>query len=259
MPASLSSLKQCSCEECIEKGGAGVDRKPKGMLMEARLLATHLKCVKDKHTAWNAPTSAPSPNSSTNMDQIAGQLFALTLTDDGPKSLTSKLWNSCTEFQQTGPNSSTITQLPDPLSISDITNSLNHLRFKTTAQAVPSSSPSLSPLSPQSRSLVSSQPNNAATLPPHYSPALLVSGCRLSKKDHNHHTVKALQILSNIKSHVQCCYRLLLNSSSYQDMKHQLATLRQAIDRVNRATESVKAQKKRLPAMLDDLGSQIST
>ena len=75
---------------------------PQGVHMEAQLIPPHLNCIKNKHTRLenqSDPISQVQLASDSGND-LAGHLFVLTLTDDGPHphSSASKLWNSCAKF-----------------------------------------------------------------------------------------------------------------------------------------------------------------
>ena len=148
MPPFRPVFRRCTCEECIQK-------HPNGTLMEARLLPTHQKHVQDQH-ARLIESAAPSPSppahsaDSTNhlvdssltddrrdpsesdcSDDLAGHLFALTLTDNGPNATESanKLWNSRADFQERGPSSGIIAASPTPVSVDQVAASLSRLHM----------------------------------------------------------------------------------------------------------------------------------
>ena len=111
--------------------------------MESCLTPIHLKRVQDQVCQHPSASVAHSPSSpplasdgasnamSDNMDRLAGHLFALTLTDDGPDPVmhTNKMWNSHADFQKAGPSSTVIASPPTSAPIDDISTSLHRLIF----------------------------------------------------------------------------------------------------------------------------------
>ena len=182
---------------------------------------------------------------SPTADSIAGRLFALTLTDDGPNanSIPNKLWSSCAEFQDTGPS---IAMIADPLGwssvlVADLAESLSRLAHQSMISSEQCSAPPLPLMDP---SLL-----NSAT------PALVVGGRRLCKKDRRHCTVKALQLLNNIETRIHHSSRLLLEPSSLDSdkMQHEVLTLRLALEKITQNAHSISLKKKTLAPLLDDL------
>jgi hypothetical protein len=144
MPPSPPVLRWCTCEECIQK-------HTNGTLMDARFLPAHQNCIQDE---WRIGSAAPSPPAhsddptkcpvnlsltddrrdpsvSIRLDDLAGCLFALTLTDNGPNATdnANKLWNSHADFQERGPSSGVIAASPTPVSMDQVATSLGHLRI----------------------------------------------------------------------------------------------------------------------------------
>ncbi|KAF8833500.1 hypothetical protein BDN67DRAFT_1017483 [Paxillus ammoniavirescens] len=215
--------------------------------MNSHLIPAHLKRVRAERAAKCTPADGPppsSPNSSSNetgissaaVDSIAGHLFALTLTDNGPDAerTPSKLWSSCADFQDASLSNGVITNPPSGVSATSPFNELP---------------PASIPLN-TSTSLSSPL---AAT------PALVVGGHRLSKKDHHRGTVKALQLLNNIELRIHHCSRLLLEPSDvdYRYLQHEVTALCQAVDNVIRNADSVKSKKRTLSALLQELEAQV--
>ena len=101
MPPLRPVFKRCKCEECIHKS-------PDGISMDSRLIPAHLKRVQEE-SKISLTVIQKSPHDS-HPDDIAGHLFALTLTDDGPdlKSSASKLWNSRAEYQESSATRRTV-------------------------------------------------------------------------------------------------------------------------------------------------------
>ena len=227
-----------------------MDGKPKGVLMEAHAIPAHLKHLQDEqapdHTSNDrAHLSSTDPPTA---DSIAGHLFALTLMDDGlnTNSIPNKLWSPCAEFQDTGPSNAAIA---DPLCwssvpITDLAGSLSRL----TLQSMKSSAPST-----PSPSLMDPSPLNLAI------PALVVSGCRLCKKDRHCCTIKALQLLNNIETCIHHCNHLFLepSSSNFKKMQHEVLTLCLALEKVTWNADSVNSKKEILVALLNNLELQM--
>ncbi|KAI9463751.1 hypothetical protein HD554DRAFT_2175465 [Boletus coccyginus] len=241
-PTSYPSRKRCFCEGCIEKGGRDMDGKPRGMLMEARLIPPHLKHLQDEHSAQcsSASVGLQLPTGS-GADAIAGHLFDLTLTDDGPDPVA--LANKLKRAQAVSRLTLQTTLVPPPLS--PLATHSNVSEHHITSQPPPSCLPPTK----NATSLASSSA----------SPVSVIGGRRSPKKHRNRRTIKALQILSNIESCIQRCCRLLLDPSniSYHDIQHELVTLRRTVDKVTREMESVMVQRRTLIALLDELTSQV--
>ncbi|KAI6094548.1 hypothetical protein F5141DRAFT_1223693 [Pisolithus sp. B1] len=242
MPPSHPSFKRCFCGECAEKGGVDKDGKPKGILIQSRLLAMHLKRIKDECNSTDSDPVLPEHNS---LDSITGHLFALTLTDEGPNptSVPSKLWNSRAEFQETGPSSDVVARPPSLLPVTDITSSLNRLALAT-------STPSHCN---QSLSLPSPSACPVSAVDGHSSPD--------PKKSSDRRTAQALRVLDNIESRIQRCSRLLLDpsESNHWDIRHELVVLRQSIEKITRRADIVIARKQRLSTMLDGVERHVFT
>jgi len=199
--------------------------------MDSRLIPAHLKRVQEE-SKISLTVIQKSPHDS-HPDDIAGHLFALTLTDDGPdpKSSASKLWNSRAEYQESSPSSNAITGSLDPLPFSDIAESLSRL--------------SLSSSTPLSR------PNNPS--------ASWIAGCRISKKDHCQRSRQALKLLSNIEARANRCFRLLLDPSdnSVTEVTNELMRLRPALESITRKTDFVNSRKKEVTTTLDKLELEV--
>ncbi|KIK20353.1 hypothetical protein PISMIDRAFT_105907, partial [Pisolithus microcarpus 441] len=229
--------------------------------MDSRLIPAHLKRVRAEYAAKRTsvdsrPPSSPNRSSdetgssSDTADSIAGHLFALTLTDDGPDTqrTPSKLWSSRVEFQDAGLNNGVIANPPSGGSVpfTDLTSSLSRLTLRS---ATPSDE-ILPPLT---------HPDAPSSLASSVTPALVVGGHRLSKRDGHRCTVKALQLLNNIESRIHRCSRLLLKPSDgdYSSLRHEVTTLRQAMDNVTRVADSVRAKKRTLSTLLQELEVQV--
>jgi len=121
MPATRQVFKQCFCKECTEKGGTGVDGKPKGMLMDSRFLSTHLKHVQDECTPSLPKVLNDKDRPESGIDGLSTHLFTLTLTDNGPDPTTvpNKMWSSRADFQENACSAILIEPPPpEPTSIS---------------------------------------------------------------------------------------------------------------------------------------------
>ncbi|KAI6136023.1 hypothetical protein F5141DRAFT_1208414 [Pisolithus sp. B1] len=242
MPPTHPIQKHCTCEECIE-------RNLNSILIEAKTLSMHL------HRVWaeQAKSTTILPHSppvlpplkehtqATSPDDLAGQLFALMVTDDGPNpnTLTSKLWHSQVEIQLTGPSSDIIAGPINAFLISDLANSFDHLKIDKMPSDLDKSS--ASPVPP---SVVVDPPTTCHR--PSSPPVAVISGCWVPKKDQHQASAKVHKLLTNIESQTQCHYHLLLDSSDDATgcISKELVTLHNAVEDIKRATESVKFQKR---------------
>ena len=99
-------------------------------------------------------------------------------------------------------------------------------------------------------------PGGVRKYPAVESPSLsaAVAGCRIPMK--NHHTVKALEILSNIEAQTQRCFHLLLDRSNEQALpviRKELGVLHCAVEDVRCNTDVVKSHKDEIIATLERL------
>lgn len=263
MPPSRPTLKRCTCEECIKSS-------PDGVLMDARRIPAHVNRVREEHAKRNStllhPAAAladtiPLERPQTSTDDLAARLFALTVTDNGPNlnSCTSKLWNSRMDFQRNGPSSNVVAGSINPLPISDIADSLNRLTLRGTHTQPPTEGlpSSLSSSLRDSSCTASTQITCRSPSPP----ANIIEGSRVPKKDRNQRSVKALELLANIDSRVQRCFRLLLDPSddAIGTVSKELATLRQATENIRRNTDSVTLRKKGICSALDELELELKS
>ena len=193
---------------------------------------------------WPASTLSLEPSSqATTPDNLAGRLFTLTITDDGPSSdaLTSKLWHSRAEFQSASPSTNTISGSVKPVSFSDIADVLSHLKVSE-----PTRTSTESPISLR---------DHTALHRPSSPPVSIISGRRVAKNERHRATVKVLKIFANIEVCIQRCFWLLLDSSDNTTnyISNEIDTLRRAIGDVKRNMESVKLRKKAVSDTLDKL------
>lgn len=192
---------------------------------------------------------------SDRSDDLAGRLFALTLTDNGPNATesTNKLWNSRADFQKRGPSSGIIAASPTPVSVDQVAASLSRLHMGILRlQSNPSDTQS-----PNTYPSDSHCPK--PEIPPRGRSASTVSGRQLSEKDGNHRSVKALKLLSNIEVRTRMCFHLFLAATegSYDTIKHELASLRRATQDIRRNTDYVKSRKAEVLSGLDELECQL--
>jgi len=78
-----------------------------------------------------------------------------------------------------------------------------------------------------------------------------------SSKKHNQRTVKALEILDNIESRIQRCFRLLLHSGSIDETRHELLLLRKALETISQQADIVVARKKAIVSRMYELSTQL--
>ena len=227
--------------------------------MESRLIPIHLKCVQDQasqqpsvsiaHSPSGSPLASDNASNATldSMDCLAGHLFTLTLTNDGPDPVMhmNKMWNSHTNFQRAGSSSNVISSPPASVLIEDISTSLRcltTLQPPNTNHDGPIARPNLPP--PSSSSAVISS-------------LTIVGGCKIPKKDRNHCVVKALQILCNIEQCLQQCSHLLLTSVDVDndDLHREVFALRSTLNQITPDAESVMMKKETLCRLLNELDS----
>jgi len=167
----------------------------------------------------NHSPGKPEPCSPTS--DLIMQLFALTVTDDGPdpSMLSNKLWDTHAEVQAASPNISLIAGPVLMVSVSQITDSLSHLKIQSPASRTEASTPF--PLD------ISCAGARSSTHPPTLPPASIVGGHGMTKKDRNQCSVKALRLLANIDASIHRCFRLLLDNSddTTSNLSNELARL----------------------------------
>jgi len=105
MPAAHAVFKQCKCEECLERD---VD----GVLMDTWLMPVHVNRVQEECSRHKGFAS----------NDLAGHLFGLTLTDDGPnqRAGADKLWKLRADSQENGPSNDLIAGSLTTLPLSNI-------------------------------------------------------------------------------------------------------------------------------------------
>ncbi|KAF8431341.1 hypothetical protein L210DRAFT_875599 [Boletus edulis BED1] len=239
MPPSRLLQKRCTCEECIQK-------HPNGTLIESRLLPFHQKRVRDEFARHDETSCrVDSPLDPFSLDDLAGRLFALTLTDNGTnvEESTNKLWNSRAEFQANGPSRFLISSPPTPVPLTEVVASLSRLRLSHDSR--PSHGNSL----PDS---------HRPGVPSSAHPTTVLLDSQLSKRA-DYRSTKALKLLSNIEVEVQRCSRLLLaaTKSSYDTIKNELTFLRCATQGIRRKTDHIMSRKAEVSKALDELECQL--
>jgi len=268
MPPSRPLFRQCTCEECIKTNARGV-------LMDSKLIPAHLKHIRDKHSGCNPSQpvhsqTTPSrlvdtPRLQTDTDNLAAHLFALALTDDGPdqNGTASKLWESRAAYRD-------VNGSPDPLPVSDIADSLSRLTLchptplncPPVCDMAPVPDPCPTPLPPsqgeQSDSVVRNAHNMSIYIP--QCPTSVPSP-GVSKKDTNQHSVKALELLSNIEKRCQGSFRLLLDPSgtSLTALQEELVVLHHALQGVRRNTADVNSRKEEVAESLRKLDAELQS
>ncbi|KAG9308487.1 hypothetical protein JVU11DRAFT_11831 [Chiua virens] len=229
-------LKRCFCNVCVEKGGMDSDGNLKGVLMEANLIPTHLRCCDQEKQIVSHPSHSPTeslsvdPTHSPAIESISGQLFALTLADEGPGTEFS------TKFHTSGVASPAWNTLP----IAELANSLGRLNIqRSTSPATHSPLPPLSPLLGPALAV----------------PAAVIGGCRVCKKDRHRCTIRAHKILANIEARIHrtnCCL-LELSILNFNKMQEELFALQQGLEKIMWNVDSIVSKKKMLDTLLSDL------
>ena len=267
-----------------------------GVLMDPKLIPVHLKHIRDKHSRCKSSQSAvqtqaypsrsvDSPGSETG--NLAARLFALTLTDDGPdqNSTPSKLWESHGAHEGIAPGRHIVNGSPDHLSVSDVVESLSRLVLRDTTPSscppdhnmAPTPDPCSAPNITDSHSLSHITHHSPAPFPSSQNElpgSLLVHDVSnkhaprhpasatshgVAKKDTNRHSVKALELLSNIESHCQRCFRLMLDpsSASITPLQEELGVLRRALEGIKRNAPAMTSHKEEVAETLRKLDAKL--
>ncbi|KAH7884947.1 hypothetical protein F5I97DRAFT_1304560 [Phlebopus sp. FC_14] len=231
--------------------------------MEARLIPMHVNRVKAERTrATNVQPPIQfllhNPESAANvLDDLAGHLFGLTVTNDGPspRSHANKPRNSRADFQATAPSRQGRLLLAlNPITVNDIPDSLSRLAIHETTPEIGNTSSSTES---QANPLTNSSNTNIRPPHPLSAPASIIGGCRLglSKRDRNQRSARALKWLANIKSRIQRCYWLLLDASEehLSSLSSEVVAFRQATTNIKFEMDSVSSREKDVLDALDNL------
>lgn len=223
--------------------------------MDSKLIPAHLKRIRDEHSGCNPSQpvhsqTTPSrlvdtPGSQTDTDNLAAHLFALALTDDGPDQ------NGTASIV---PGRHIVNGSPDPLPISDIADSLSRLTLRHPA---PLNYHTPTPFPPGQGERSDSVAHNAHNMSA-CSPQRPTS---ITKKDTNRHSVKALELLSNVEKRCQRCFRLLLDpsSASLAALQEELVVLRRALQGIKRNTAIVNSRKEEVAESLRKLDTELQS
>ncbi|KAG1840770.1 hypothetical protein C8R48DRAFT_679470 [Suillus tomentosus] len=84
------------------------------------------------------------------------------------------------------------------------------------------------------------------------------AGEKVSKKERDRRTMRALDVLDNIESRIQRIFRLLLDSGNLNDAGREVPLLRKAVENVSRRADVIMARKQAIITQIDDLAAQIS-
>ncbi|KAG2740502.1 hypothetical protein P692DRAFT_20703904, partial [Suillus brevipes Sb2] len=79
MPAARPVFKQCTCEECIEKGGRDENGEPKGLPVAERLIAAHIQRVRADRSGRN---NAGADLVASRLSALGDTLSVSTVTDN---------------------------------------------------------------------------------------------------------------------------------------------------------------------------------
>lgn len=249
MPAR-SKTWSCNCEECSIVGGRFFLQSEKAahltrvkMVRQSQVgrviipvvsMAAQSDPERDitELSARLASLSFGTPRAEEATVDLATQVFALTVTDEGPDidSQPSKLWSSRDEFQAEAraPN---ITLPP----FQDVMGSITRI--------VTAPSPSVSE-------------------PSHQQPQSTREPVRLPRRERNRATSKALQHLQNIELRVCAAIRQLLDPQFVDvlpDVESELICLRQAFNKITRHSTLVNDRKQQVVSILDDLEARVTT
>ncbi|KAL4062083.1 hypothetical protein V8B97DRAFT_1878202 [Scleroderma yunnanense] len=199
--------------------------------MDSWLIPAHLKHVQEESKICLSSIQKNSHDS--HSDDLASHLFTLTLTNNGPdpKSSANKLWHLHANYQESSPSGDVVSGSLDPLSFSDITESLSHLSLNSPIHL--------------------SCPNSL--------PAPQVMGCRISKKNGCHCSCQVLSLLSNIEACANWCFHLLLDplDNSVTEVTNELRHLHPALDNITWKTDFVNSHKKEVTVTLDKLELEV--
>jgi hypothetical protein len=199
--------------------------------------------------------------------QIEATTFAFTLTDEGPDHTNqpSKLFTSRDEFQNT-----TRDHLPDlsaPISAEDLLDAFGRLSLND-EHAPPSTMDDI--ISDGAGTLSNTQIGVASLHHNPRSPPLRrrkpspprndLSRAAKSKQERNNRTTKALGVLDAIATRIDTCMEKLAPPVSYDTLdllETELRTLRSALERVKRSTESVLSRRYEVNSRLENLGGRV--
>jgi hypothetical protein len=221
------------CEECIGNGGYDEKGAPKGVLMAERSIASHVWRVKAERA-----------------ERAAG--------DTGVR-------NVDLHSVISDPSACAITGVATP--VSAITGYLSRLTLSTGTPQSSSFTSSMAdglyrPVPRNTHAVPASDHDvNHLTLSDSLPPPLTIrraAGDKSTKK-HNQRTVKALEILDNIESRIQRCFRLLLHPGSINDIGHELLLLRKALETVSKQADVVVTRKKAIVLRMDELSTQFKS
>ena len=252
MPARPKTWN-CNCEECSAVGGRTFLQSEKAGHL------TRVKAVRQSQTepavtpvagvaqpqnrepedditelsARLATLSIETPGAEEVTTELATQLFALTMTDEGPdiNNQPSKLWTSRDEFQANRRIHALNLTLP---LVQDVMDSITRLvTAPSSASSAPVSEPSLQP----TRKVV-----------------------RLPKRERNRATSKALDHLQNIE--LRTCAAIEKLSEPLSDevlhiVESELVCLRQAFNKVTRHSALVSDRKQQVVSNLNDLEARV--
>ncbi|KAG1791224.1 uncharacterized protein HD556DRAFT_1445491 [Suillus plorans] len=231
MPASRAMLKQCMCEECIGKGGYDNKGAPKGVLMAERSITSHIWRVKAERAEHAA--------GDIDLDCVISNLSVCTIAGN--------------------------TRVASP--VSAITGHLSRLTLSMDTSQLSSSTSSMADnLYRQGPHITHAVPVadhdlDHSTLSDSLPPPMKIhraAGDKSSKK-HNQRTMKALEILDNIESQIQRCFRLLLHSGSINDISHELLLLRKALETISQQADIVVTRKKAIVSCMNELSTQFDS
>lgn len=156
--------------------------------------------------------------------------------------------------------------------VSSITDDLGHLTLSMNPSQPPSFSSSTNndlerpgPCNPPAVS-VSALSNNLQQLKlsdgtpvPPMTTSRQAASETASKPKHNRRTVKVLNILDNIESWIQRCFRLSLHACSLDDVGRELSLLHTAMENVSGGVDVVIERKKAITTQIDDLTAQFGS
>ena len=231
--------------------------------MDAKLIPAHVNRMREERarsTGMHYPASVENhsprkPERCSPTSDLVARLFALTVTDNGPDPgmLSSKLWDTHAEFQAASPNTSIIAGPVPMVLVSQITESLSRLKVQS-----PASSTEASTLFPPDIPCANA---HNSTHPPFLPPASIVGGRRMTKKDQNQCSVKALRLLANIDASIHRCFRLLLDNSddTTSNLSNELARLRKAVNDIVHNTDAITQRKKATSDALDRLELELKS
>jgi hypothetical protein len=268
----------CACSECITPGSDGILRQ-QGVKWPSKSYAGHANRIMQQRcsqmrlvaeaAASNDPSSiTPDHEFSEAAEQLSASLFSLTLADEGPQqgSRFNKLWNGRTEVQM---ESNGNIPVPDVPAISYIAEGVSRL-VQSNYDAT--SAVALQPVGAEDRNNSSVSPLSAAISVPAATSqfqsitmlsrdfSTLTINNEGEKRENNHRTTTALQVLDAIEKRIVACQNRVTEIASIVvlcELEIEFGELSSAFEKVRRRTPGIDRRKAAIIVRLAELSDRI--